>query len=62
MTSVGQNPLVVYIAHFLIVGVAAGFVPDGFSLATGVLGFAIFWGIFAGAAYAMQRKKIFVKL
>jgi len=60
--SVGMNPLAIYIAHSLFLDVAEGFAPERLSLAMGLVGFAIFWAAFSGAAYYMLRKKIYVKL
>ena len=61
-TSVGMNPLVIYIAQSLILAVAEGFAPERLSLIAGLIGFALFWGLFAGAAYYMHKKRIYVKL
>ncbi|MCC6698533.1 MAG: hypothetical protein IT365_23120 [Candidatus Hydrogenedentes bacterium] len=61
-TSVGMNPLVIYIAQSLFLDVADDFAPEQLSLVAGLLGFAVFWGIFAAVAYYMHRKKIYVKL
>lgn len=61
-TSVGMNPLVIYIAQSLILGVAEAFEPERLSLVAGFAGFALFWGIFAGWAYYMHRKRIYIKL
>ncbi len=61
-TSVGMNPLVIYIAQSLFLDVADDFAPETLSLAAGLAGFAVFWGIFAGVAYYMQRRRIFIKL
>ena len=61
-TSVGMNPLILYIVQLLFVDVAEGFVPEQLSLAAGVVGFAVFWGVLSGAAYYMYRKKIYIKI
>ncbi len=61
-TSVGMNPLVIYIAQSLVLDVAEGFAPEKLSLLAGLVGFGVFWAIFAGAAYYMRRKKIYVKI
>jgi uncharacterized membrane protein YeiB len=61
-TSVGMNPLIIYIAQSLFLDVAENFEPERLSLVAGVLGFAVFWSVFAGAAYYMHRNRIYVKL
>ena len=61
-TSVGMNPLFLYIVQSLFLDVAEDFAPKELSLIIGIVGFAVFWGLFAGAAYYMHRKKIYVKL
>ncbi|MBI5092441.1 MAG: hypothetical protein HZB26_08350 [Candidatus Hydrogenedentes bacterium] len=61
-TSVGMNPLLIYIAQSLFLDVAESFAPERLSLIAGLFGFAIFWSVFAGAAYYMHRKRIYVKL
>ena len=44
-TSVGMNPLIIYIAQSLFLGVAEGFAPERASLFVGVTGFALFWAV-----------------
>ena len=61
-TSVGMNPLVLYIAQSLFLDVAEDFSPERLSLFAGVLGFAAFWAIFAGIAYYLHSRKIYIKL
>ena len=61
-TSVGMNPLVLYIAQSLVLDVAEGFAPERMQLVAGLAGFAVFWGVVSGAAYFMHRKKIYVKI
>lgn len=61
-TSVGQNPLVIYIAQCLTIDVASGFAPEQLSPLAGASCFILFWAIFAVAAYLMQKKRIFIKL
>lgn len=62
LTSVGMNPLVLYIAQSLFLDVADDFAPERLSLIAGLLGFAVFWGIFAGVAYYLHNRKIYIKL
>ncbi|MBI2433533.1 MAG: hypothetical protein HYV26_11745 [Candidatus Hydrogenedentes bacterium] len=57
-TSVGMNPLALYIAQSLFLDAAEDFAPERLSLA----GFALFWGIISTAAYYMHRKKIYIKI
>ena len=59
---VGMNPLLIYILHLLFVDVAEGFRPEQLSLVTGLVGFAAFYGCFAGIAYYLYRRKIRLKL
>ena len=61
-TSVGMNPLVLYIAQSLFLDVADDFAPERLSLIAGISGFAVFWGIFAGVAYYLHTRKIYIKL
>ncbi len=61
-SSVGRNPLVIYIAQSLLLDVAEDFAPEKLSLLAGLTGFAVFWVIFAGVAYYMKRQKIYIKL
>jgi uncharacterized membrane protein YeiB len=61
-TSVGMNPLVLYIFQSLFLDAAEGFAPKELSLVVGTLGFIAFWGLIAGAAYYMHRRKIYIKL
>lgn len=61
-TSVGMNPLVIYIVQSMVLGVAESFEPERLSMPVGFTGFAAFWGIFAGGAYYMHRRKIYLKL
>jgi predicted acyltransferase len=61
-TSVGMNPLVIYIAQSLFLDVAEDFAPDRLGLFAGLVGFLAFWSVFAGAAYAMKRRNIYIKL
>ena len=61
-SSVGMNPLVLYIAQCLFLDVAEEFAPEQLFWLSGLVGFVMFWGIFAGVAYCMHRKKIYIKL
>lgn len=61
-TPVGRNPLVIYIVQGLFLDVAEGFSPKQLPLSVGVLGFFVFWGLFAAAAYYMQQRKMYIKL
>lgn len=61
-TSVGMNPLVIYIAQSLFLDVADGFAPDRLSLFVGLAGFAVFWSVFAAVAYYLHRRRIYIKL
>lgn len=61
-TSVGANPLTIYIVQSLFLDVAEDFAPEQLSLVVALVGFAVFWGIFAGAAYYMHRKRIYIKI
>lgn len=61
-TSVGMNPLAIYIFQSLFLGVMESFEPERLSLVTGLLGFAIFWGAISGVAYYLHQRKIYIKL
>lgn len=61
-TSVGMNPLILYIFQSLFLDVADSFAPDQLSLITGTIGFFVFWALIAGAAYYMHQRKIYIKL
>ncbi|GMV99157.1 MAG: membrane protein [Candidatus Hydrogenedentota bacterium] len=61
-TSVGMNPLILYIAQSLFLDVAEGFAPEQWSLLAGIAGFAVFWGVIAGSAYFMHQRKIYIKI
>lgn len=61
-TSVGMNPLVLYIFQSLFLDVADGFAPERLPVIAGFVGFLMFWGLVAGAAYYMHRRKIYIKL
>ncbi len=62
LTAVGMNPLFLYILQFLVLEVAESFRPEKLSLAAGIAGFAMFYGLFAGLAYYLYRRRIFIKL
>jgi predicted acyltransferase len=62
LTAVGMNPLFLYILQFLVLEVAESFRPEKLSHAAGMAGFALFYGLFAGLAYWLYRRKIFIKL
>ena len=61
-TSVGMNPLALYIAQALIIDMADDFAAEQWPLWAGVLGFAMFWAGFAGVAWYLHRRRIYVKL
>ena len=61
-TSVGMNPLALYIFQSLFLDVAEGFAPEQLSFIAGTFGFFAFWGLIAGAAYYLHRRKIYIKL
>lgn len=60
--AVALNPLAIYIAQHLILDVAGGFKPERLRLAEGVAGLALFWILFASAAWFMRKKEIYIKL
>jgi hypothetical protein len=60
--AVALNPLAIYIAQHLILDVAGRWKPEQFSMAGGIAGLALFWTLFASAAWLMQKKGICVKL
>ncbi len=62
LTAVGLNPLFIYILQFLVLDVAESFRPEKLSLVAGIAGFAMFYGLFAGLAYYLYRRRIFIKL
>ena len=62
LTAVGMNALFLYILQFLVLEVAESFRPEKLSLAAGIAGFAMFYGLFAGLAYYLYRRRIFIKL
>ncbi len=62
LTSVGMNPLAIYIAQCLILDVAEDFAPETLPVWAGLCGFALFWAAFAGVAHYMRVKRIFIKL
>jgi predicted acyltransferase len=62
LTSVGMNPLFIYILQCLVLGVAEGFKPKQLSLAAGIAGFTLLYGLFAGLAYFLYRRRIFIKI
>jgi hypothetical protein len=45
-----------------VLDVAEGFKPEKLSLAAGIAGFALFYGLFASLAYYLYRRKIFIKI
>ena len=61
-TSVGMNPLVIYIAQSLLLDVIEDFAPPRLSVYAGVGGFLVFWSVFAAAAHYMRRRAIFIKI
>ena len=62
LTSLGMNPLFIYILLSLVLDVAEDFAPEKLNLATGMAGFAVFYGLFAGLAYFLYRRRIFIKI
>ena len=62
LTALGMNPLFIYILQFLVLDVAEDFAPEKLSLAAGIAGFGIFYSLFAGLAYWLYRRKVFIKL
>lgn len=62
LTSVGMNPLFIYILQCLVLGVAEGFRPEKLNLTAGIAGFTLLYGLFAGLAYWLYRRNIFIKL
>lgn len=62
LTAVGMNPLFIYILQCLVLDVAENFRPEKLSLPAGIAGFALFYGLFAGLAYSLYRRKIFIKI
>jgi predicted acyltransferase len=62
LTSVGMNPLFIYILQCLVLDVAEGFQPETMSLAAGIAGFALLYGLFAGLAYYLYRRGIIIKI
>jgi predicted acyltransferase len=62
LTSVGMNPLFLYILQCLLLGVLEGFRPERLSLAAGIGGFALLYGLFAGIAYSLYRRRVFIKI
>jgi len=62
LTSVGMNPLFLYILQCLLLGVLEGFRPERLSLAAGIAGFTLLYGFFAGLAYSLYRRRIFIKI
>jgi hypothetical protein len=62
-TSVGMNPLFIYILHILVLNVLEeSFDMPDFNMVTGILGFGVFYRAFALLAYILYRKKIIIKL
>ena len=62
LTAVGMNPLFIYILQCLALDVAENFRPEKLTLAVGIASFALFYGLFAGLAYYLYRRKIFIKI
>ncbi len=63
LTVLGMNPLVIYILQWCIMESTHRFIPEHATNWFGILGgFLVFYGMCYGAAYALYRKNIFVKL
>lgn len=61
-SDLGMNPLFFYIVQSLVLGVAEAFETPEPPFILGVCGFALFYALFAGAAYYMRRKNILIKI
>jgi predicted acyltransferase len=61
-TAMGMNPLFIYIIQLLALEVLFGLDTPEMSLGVGIVGFGMFYGIFAGLAWLMHHKKIYVKI
>ncbi|MBI5095255.1 MAG: DUF1624 domain-containing protein [Candidatus Hydrogenedentes bacterium] len=63
LTVLGLNPLFIYILQWCIMESAERFIPDKTANWFGIMGgFAVFYAVLYGTAYAMYRRNIFIKL
>lgn len=61
-TALGMNPLFIYILQSLLLNSLENFEIEGLTRTTGFLLFIMFYAAFAGLAYWMKQRKIFVKI
>lgn len=61
-TALGMNPLFIYILQSLALNSMENFEPENLSKAVGIAGFILFYAAFAGLAYWMKRKSIYIKI
>ncbi len=61
-TALGMNPLFIYILQTLLLSSMGSFPIEGLTPTMGLVYFAIFYAAFAGLAWWMKARKIFVKL
>lgn len=61
-TALGMNPLFLYILQSLALSSMENFEPENMSPYLGAIFFALFYAAFAGLAYWMKQKRIYIKL
>jgi predicted acyltransferase len=61
-TAMGMNPLFIYIIQCLVLDVIGGFDAPDMSFPLGVITFAAFYGCFAGLAWWMHSRRLYVKI
>lgn len=61
-TAMGMNPLFIYILQSLLLNSLENFEIEGLTKSVGIVLFILFYSAFAGLAWWMKRKLIFIKL
>jgi len=61
-TALGMNPLFIYILQTLLLSSMGSFPIEGLTPTMGIIYFALFYAAFAGLAWWMKERKIFVKI